>query len=138
MLTTARAASFLAATSLFLLQPLVARALVPLYGGTSWVWIAVSVFFQLSLIVGYLTAARVSGPHRTRHHAALAALALVSASAGMWVLVRRTTFESLPVEAAVFVHLSLTVGVAAVYLATASPLLQIAIAADRSIDAHRL
>jgi hypothetical protein len=54
MLWTARAATFTAAMSLFFLQPLVARALVPLYGGTSWIWIAVSVFFQLSLILGYL------------------------------------------------------------------------------------
>src|SRR5262245_18005695 len=138
MLWTARAASFLAATSLFLLQPLVARALVPLYGGTSWIWIAVSVFFQLSLIFGYIAAAKLSIPGRARIHALVAPVALLFATAGFWVLFQRTTFDFLPIEPAVFLHLSLTVGAVAVYLAMASPLLQISIEADGRIDAHRL
>jgi len=138
MLLTARTASLLAASSLFLLQPLVARALVPLYGGTSWVWIAVSVFFQLSLILGYLTATKLAAPGGRRLHAGAAALALMSASAGFWVLLRRTTFDGLPIEIAVFLHLFLTVGIVAIYLAMASPLLQFSIEADARIDAHRL
>jgi hypothetical protein len=138
MLWTARAASFLAATSLFLLQPLVARALVPLYGGTSWIWIAVSVFFQLALIFGYFAAAKLSVRGRAQLHARVSALTLVIAPAGFWLLYRRMTFDALPAEFAVFLHLALTVGVLAVYLAMASPLLQIAIEGDGRIDAHRL
>ena len=138
MLPIARTASLLAASSLFLLQPLVARALVPLYGGTSWIWIAVSVFFQLSLILGYLAATKLAAPRGRRLHAGAAALALMSAAAGFWVLLRRTTFDGLPIEIAVFLHLFLTVGLVAIYLAMASPLLQIAIEADARIDAHRL
>ena len=138
MLPTARAASLLAGGSLFLLQPLVARALVPLYGGTSWVWIAVSVFFQLSLILGYVAATKLGAPGGRRLHARVAALALLFAFAGFWVLLRRTTFDRLPIEFAVFLHLFLTVGAVAVYLAMASPLLQISIEADGRIDAHRL
>ncbi|MBY0494055.1 MAG: fused MFS/spermidine synthase [Cyanobacteria bacterium] len=138
MLWTARAASFLAATSLFLLQPLVARALVPLYGGTSWIWIAVSVFFQLALILGYFAATKLSVQGRARLHARVSALTLVLAPAGFWLLYRRTTFDALPAEFAVFLHLLLTVGVLAVYLAMASPLLQIAIEGDGRIDAHKL
>ena len=138
MLLTARTASLLAASSLFLLQPLVARALVPLYGGTSWVWIAVSVFFQLSLILGYVAATKLAAPGGRRLHARVAALALIFALAGFWVLLRRTTFDRLPIEFAVFLHLFLTVGAVAVYLAMASPLLQISIEGDGRIDAHRL
>jgi hypothetical protein len=138
MLHTARAASLLAAVSLFLLQPLVARALVPLYGGTSWVWIAVSVFFQLSLIFGYIGAAKLSIPGRARIHSVVAPVALLFAAVGFWLLMQRTTFDSLPIEPAVFLHLALTVGAVAVYLAMASPLLQISIEADGRIDAHRL
>src|SRR5215510_1405710 len=107
MLWTARAATFLAATSLFFLQPLVARALVPLYGGTSWIWIAVSVFFQLSLIFGYFAATKVSG--RATLHARVAAAAIVLAAAGFALLQRRTTFDQLPAEFAIFLHLSLTI-----------------------------
>ena len=66
MLNTARAANFFASASLFLLQPLVARALVPLYGGTSWIWIAVSVFFQLSLILGYIAATKLGATSGVR------------------------------------------------------------------------
>ena len=119
MLLTARTASLLAASSLFLLQPLVARALVPLYGGTSWVWIAVSVFFQLSLILGYVAATKVAAPGGQRLHTRIAVLALIFAVAGFWVLLRRTTFDQLPIEFAVFLHLLMTVGAVAVYLAMA-------------------
>jgi hypothetical protein len=138
MLLTARAASLLAASSLFMLQPLVARALVPLYGGTSWIWIAVSVFFQLSLIVGYVAATKLSGPGRARWHGRIAAAALLLALAGFWILMQRVTLEPLPIEIAVFLHLLITVGAVAMYLAMAAPMLQIAIASDGRIDAHRL
>ena len=138
MLLTARAASLLAATSLFLLQPLVARALVPLYGGTSWIWIAVSVFFQLALILGYTAATRLSVPGRARLHARIAPAAMIFAVAGFWILLQRTTLDGVPIEIGVFLHLFLTVGAIAIYLAMASPLLQIAIEGDGRIDAHRL
>jgi hypothetical protein len=136
MLWTARAATFLAATSLFFLQPLVARALVPLYGGTSWIWIAVSVFFQLALILGYFAATKVSG--RSVLHARISAAAIVLAAGGFWLLHERTTVDQLPAEFAVFLHLFVTVGAVAIYLAMASPLLQMSIERDGRIDAHRL
>ena len=138
MLRTARAATFLAATSLFLLQPLVARALVPLYGGTSWIWIAVSVFFQLSLILGYLAATKLGATGGGRLHARAAIVALLLAMAGFWILFQRIILEPLPIEIGVFLHLLLTVGAVAMYLAMASPLLQIAMESDGRIDAHRL
>src|SRR5690349_2387838 len=138
MLLTARAASLLAAASLFMLQPLVARALVPLYGGTSWIWIAVSVFFQLSLIFGYVAATRLSGAGRARWHGRLAMAALLLAMAGLWMLMRRVSLDPLRIEVAVFLHLLITVGAVAVYLAMAQPMLQIAIESDGRIDAHKL
>jgi hypothetical protein len=138
MLLTARAASLLAAISLFMLQPLVARALVPLYGGTSWIWIAVSVFFQLSLILGYAAATRLSVAARARLHARIAPIALTLAATGLWILFQRVTLDRVPIEIAVFLHLIVTVGAIAIYLAMASPLLQIAIEGDGRIDAHRL
>ena len=106
-----------------------ARALVPLYGGTSWIWIAVSVFFQLSLILGYLAATKLGATGGVRLHARAAAVALLLAVAGFWILFQRMILEPLPIEIAVFLHLFLTVGAVAIYLAMASPLLQIAIEA---------
>ena len=53
MLTAYRAASFLAAFLLFLVQPMASKALLPWFGGSFVVWGACMVFFQASLLVGY-------------------------------------------------------------------------------------
>ncbi len=47
---------FLSAALLFLVQPLLARLLLPWYGGTSMVWITCLLFFQSFLFLGYLYA----------------------------------------------------------------------------------
>jgi hypothetical protein len=49
-------ASFLGAALLFAVQPLVAKLLLPLLGGSAAVWNTAMVFFQLALVVGYLVA----------------------------------------------------------------------------------
>lgn len=41
---------------LFLIQPLIAKMLLPLFGGASAVWITCSVFFQIVLFLGYVFA----------------------------------------------------------------------------------
>ena len=57
----ARAASyalaiFLGSTLLFLLEPIAAKRLVPLLGGSAAVWTACLVFFQTALLLGYYVA----------------------------------------------------------------------------------
>ncbi len=51
---------FLSAFLLFSIQPIVARQLLPLYGGTPALWTACLLFFQAVLIVGYQYAHRLS------------------------------------------------------------------------------
>jgi SAM-dependent methyltransferase len=58
---TARALSyalaiFLSSTLLFLLEPIAAKRLVPLLGGSAAVWTACLVFFQTALLLGYFVA----------------------------------------------------------------------------------
>jgi len=47
------AAVFLSSTLLFLVQPLIARLLLPLAGGSSALWNTAMVFFQITLLLGY-------------------------------------------------------------------------------------
>src|SRR5260370_10810468 len=49
-------AVFLAAFLLFLVEPLAAKQLLPILGGSASVWITCLVFFQTALLVGYLYA----------------------------------------------------------------------------------
>jgi hypothetical protein len=72
------AAIALGAFLLFLVEPLSAKALLPLFGGTSAVWLTCLLFFQLALLCGYLFADLVVRKLRPRAQAAahLALLAL--------------------------------------------------------------
>src|SRR5919199_3029713 len=47
---------FVSATLLFVVQPMVAKAILPLLGGTPAVWNTCMVFFQAVLLAGYLYA----------------------------------------------------------------------------------
>src|SRR5678809_124195 len=49
-------AIFLGSTLLFLLEPIAAKRLVPLLGGSAAVWTACLVFFQTALLLGYYVA----------------------------------------------------------------------------------
>jgi len=44
---------FLSALLLFSIQPMAAKALLPVYGGTPAVWIICMLFFQLVLLISY-------------------------------------------------------------------------------------
>ena len=117
--------SFFGAALLFTVQPLVARLLLPSYGGSATVWSTSSLFFQVLLLVGYLYShwsTRSLGRRRQPWlHLAVLAVPLVvlpvalpaSAAPGdqspvLWLL--RT--------------LTLMIGLPFVVLATTGPLLQ--------------
>ena len=50
------AAIFLSSSLLFLVEPMAGKRLLPLLGGSSAVWITCLVFFQTTLLLGYLCA----------------------------------------------------------------------------------
>lgn len=69
---------FVSAFLLFLIQPLVAKMILPAFGGAPAVWNAALVFFQGTLLLGYLYAhfsAKWLGPRQPYLHLAVLALA---------------------------------------------------------------
>ncbi len=61
---------FLSACLLFVIQPIVAKILLPVYGGTPAVWTVCMLFFQLLLLIGYAYAwmlSQVKTPGRWRY-----------------------------------------------------------------------
>jgi hypothetical protein len=72
---TLRAFVFLGALLLFALEPLCGRLLVARFGGAFYVWTSALMFFQATLVAGYLYAHRVA-PRLGRWHVALLLLGL--------------------------------------------------------------
>src|SRR5258708_27899549 len=72
---------FLSAFLLFLVQPLLAKQILPWFGGAAIVWTLCMVFFQLVLLLGYAYAhwltSRVDARKQTMIHVALLAASLV-------------------------------------------------------------
>src|ERR1700750_642561 len=55
---------FLSAFLLFQVQPLIAKIILPWFGGSAAVWAAALLFFQISLLAGYAYAhARITRPN---------------------------------------------------------------------------
>ena len=115
---------FLGAFLLFLVEPMAARQLLPVLGGSAAVWITCLVFFQAALLAGYsyAHAFRV----RTYWKAHIGLLAAAALEAGVW------SYANLDVREvsdhptwAVFKALGLWIGVPFIALAATSPLLQL-------------
>jgi len=73
---------FLSATLLFSVQPMVAKTLLPVFGGSSSVWTTCMLFYQTVLLLGYLYAhfvmKRVSRRMQLLGHVAMLIVALVA------------------------------------------------------------
>src|ERR1035437_4974560 len=75
------AAIFLGAFLLFLVQPIIAKQILPWFGGSAAVWATCMVFFQMALLLGYayadLTTRRLTPKRQVVLHVALLALSLL-------------------------------------------------------------
>jgi len=126
---------FLGAFLLFQVQPLIARYVLPWFGGTPSVWTTCMLFFQVLLLLGYayahLVVKRLGAGGQ-----ALAHIGLLVGSAGVLALLARSwgvpiipgaqwrpTGSEMPVLRILLV-LSVSVGLPYFVLATTSPLLQ--------------
>src|SRR5437763_15933349 len=72
-------AIFLGAFLLFLVQPIIAKQILPWFGGSAGVWITCLVFFQSVLLAGYAYAewtTRLGSRRQAYLHVALLALSL--------------------------------------------------------------
>jgi hypothetical protein len=116
-------AVFLAAFLLFLVEPIVGKQLLPLLGGSAAVWITCLVFFQTALLAAYLYAHWLAHAGRSRAHLVVLFGALVPALCWAFGKVDFGSAASHPF-AAVFVALSLWIGLPFVALGSSSPILQ--------------
>src|SRR5258708_18668507 len=119
---------FLGAFLLFLVEPMAAKQLLPTLGGSSAVWLTCLVFFQVTLLLGYLyahwiTRCRASG---WRQH-----VYLVTLGAAVVLLVAQRTFPATlspssdhPVTT-IFSTLAYTIGLPFLLLGSTSPLPQL-------------
>jgi hypothetical protein len=131
---------FVSAALLFWVEPMVAKMLLPLLGGTPAVWNTCLVFFQTTLLAAYAYALFASRRLTTRQQifAQLALLALAAAT--FPISISNATAASVPREGNpalwLLTRLLLVVGLPFFALSTLSPLLQRWFAATRR-DAAR-
>ena len=117
---------FLGAFLLFQVQPMLAKAILPWFGGTPAVWTTCMLFFQLLLLGGYayahLLAARLQTMTQVRLHAGLLAVSLFFLRilpAERW---RPSGLEAPAWR--IIMLLAVTIGIPYLVLASTSPLLQ--------------
>ncbi|MGE0874505.1 MAG: spermidine synthase [Burkholderiales bacterium] len=124
---------FLSSFLLFLVQPLIARLILPWFGGTAAVWTTCMLFFQTLLLAGYAyahaTSARMSPRAQALLHTALlaaAALLMPVAPGESWKPAGREE----PISY-ILAMLFVAVGLPYLLLAATSPLVQAWFAAAR-------
>ncbi len=117
---------FLSAFLLFLVQPLLAKQILPWFGGTAVVWTTCMVFFQLVLLLGYAYShwivTRVAPARQNLVH-----IAVLAASLACLPLVPDAGWKPAGAEnpvARILLLLFATVGLPYFMLASTSPLLQ--------------
>jgi spermidine synthase len=119
------AAIFLSSSLLFLVEPMAGKRLLPLLGGSSAVWITCLVFFQTTLLLGYLCAHAIAT--RLSRHAQLVAygfllvLSLVQVFANLNPHPHASTVR--PVFSVLWV-LTMLIGLPFLALSATNPLLQ--------------
>ncbi len=120
------ATAFLSALLLFLVQPMIAREMLPWFGGAAGVWTTSMLFFQVVLLLGYvyadLATRLLRPPVRMAVHFSLLALSLTAlpiALAPRWSL-----GESFPPAVRVLATLIALVGLPYFLLSSTGPLVQ--------------
>jgi hypothetical protein len=119
-------AIFLSAFLLFQVQPLIAKIILPWFGGSAAVWSAAMVFFQLVLLAGYGYAHILIRHLRARSQTAVH-IALLAISCALLPILPSTTWQ--PSEAGdptlrILALLAATIGLPYFLLASTTPLLQ--------------
>ena len=117
---------FTSAFLLFLVQPVIAKQILPWFGGSAAVWTTCMVFFQLALLVGYAYSDAVVRRLAPRPQAILHTL-LVLASLAWLPIIAGETWKPEPgtdPSIRILVLLGATVGLPYLLLSTTGPLVQ--------------
>ncbi|MCE9547697.1 MAG: fused MFS/spermidine synthase [Planctomycetia bacterium] len=117
---------FLSAFLLFQVEPLIAKFILPWFGGTPAVWTTCLLFFQLTLLAGYLyahaMAARLSGRAQAWIHISLLAATLL-----LLPIIPSEVWKPGPADSPtwrILLLLSVTIGAPYLVLSATAPLLQ--------------
>ncbi len=118
-------AIFLSSSLLFLLEPIAAKRILPLLGGSAAVWTACLVFFQCALLLGYTTAHWLAGLRRTRDQAIIYAALLVLSLFQLVLAINPAPHPdpAHPISSVLWL-LTILIGLPFVTLSATSPLLQ--------------
>lgn len=117
---------FLSAFLLFLVQPLIARIILPWFGGSAAVWTTCLMFFQTVLLAGYFYAHTVTRRLRPKTQA-IVHVVLLAASMAVLPILPGTSWkpiDSLHPEGRILLLLAAVVGAPYLLLSTTGPLLQ--------------
>src|ERR1700739_978879 len=117
-------AVFLGAFLLFLVEPIAAKQLLPVLGGSAAVWITCLVFFQTALLCAYLYAHWMSSRPRWVLYFVLLLVGLASAVGWCLRSAGSGAGSSHPILT-VFAALGSTIGLPFLVLGTTSPLMQV-------------
>jgi hypothetical protein len=117
-------AVFLGSFLLFLVEPIAAKQLLPVFGGSAAVWITCLVFFQTALLVAYLYAHWLARSSRWNLHFALLLLATVAAIVWATQTIDMSRASQHPVSS-IFAALGVSIGMPFLMLGATSPLLQV-------------
>jgi spermidine synthase len=124
---------FLGSFLLFLVQPMVAKLILPTFGGSPQVWSASVLFFQITLLLGYLYAHRAPHMLGLRRQSRLHVLVLALAAISLPFSIHTALFRWVQTHAAgsdattplwVIVALGILVGLPFLILSSGSSLLQ--------------
>ena len=132
-------AVFLASFLLFLVEPMAAKQLLPIFGGSAAVWITCLVFFQTALLGAYLYAHWLTQRKESARSKAwklhLALLILAGVSALFWTLHHTDRSGGLNHPfLGIFAALAVSIGLPFLALGSTSPLLQVWLARIESVD----
>src|SRR5881394_1283507 len=123
---TYAATIFLSSFLLFLVQPLIARQILPWFGGTAAVWTTCMLFFQTLLLAGYAYAHATNAMLKPRAQAILHSVLLAAALATL-PIAPPESWKPLGTEepiSTILLVLTVTVGLPYLLVASTSPLLQ--------------
>ncbi|MGD0940148.1 MAG: fused MFS/spermidine synthase [Terracidiphilus sp.] len=117
-------AVFLGSFLLFLVEPMSAKQLVPVFGGSAAVWITCLVFFQSALLVAYLYAHWLAIHSRWSVHLMLLGLACASAIVFATQKIDLRSTSDRPIVS-IFAALGISIGLPFLMLGATSPLIQV-------------
>lgn len=127
-------ALFLSASLLFVIQPMVAKVLLPVYGGTPAVWTVCMLFFQAVLLISYAYALGLSRL-RGRHFWKILHLLIALLSLFFFPLTLESKALALPPEFEILLTLVSQIGLPLLIIGASAPLLQYAYSLTAQKDA---